>query len=390
MNRIRVAVVGVSKRAGFWMIPALLKRDDVEIVALCDLVAGKAEWAKTKYGMPDVPVFTSAVRMLRKVASDAVMVATTDAHHAEVVVPALKAGRYVFCEKPLDTTRAHCRAVVEADDKAGGRTMVGHNLRYAPVYVRIKELIATGVLGRVLTIQADEFYDGGRTYFRRWNGLRKEGGGLWITKASHDFDLLAWLAGSRPIDVQAMAAKTYYVPKPEAAAQCRNCALQPTCPDKPRGAPAALDTIAEQNGGRPYDLCLYNTPSDTFDHGTANVRFEGDVFGTYTCNVVAGLSDRRIRVGGTKAMVDGCLRSDTLTLVKRDPSETVTLSLGANVTDGHGGADRQILDEFFDFVRGTAQPKCRPRDAALAVAIGLAATHSSDTHRTVPVSRFLV
>jgi predicted dehydrogenase len=372
------------------MIPSVQKRDDVEIVALCDLLIGRAEWAKTKYAMPDVPVFTSASKMLRQVKSDVVMVSTTDAHHAEVVVPALKAGQYVFCEKPLGTTRGQCRAIIEADDKAGGRTMIGHNLRYAPVYVKIKEMIETGVLGDVLTLQADEFYDQGRTYFRRWNGLRKEGGGLWITKASHDFDVLAWLANAKPLEVSAMAAKTYYVPKGEAAKQCRICDLKQTCPDKPKGGPLTLDSISEENGGLPYDLCLFNAPSDTFDHGMANVRFERDIFATYTCNVVAGLSDRRIRVAGTKGLVDGCLRSDTLTLVKRDPSETVQVSLNADVSNMHGGADRMILDDFFGFVKGTAQPKCRPRDAALAVAMGLAATRSSDTNKTVPVKRFMV
>ena len=390
MNKIRVAVVGISKRGGFWMLPSVQKRDDVEIVALCDLLEKKAEWAKTKYVLPNVPVFKSAATMLRKVECDVVMVSTTDAHHAEVVVPALKAGRYVFCEKPLGTTRAQCRAIIEADDKAGGKTMIGHNLRYAPVYVKIKEMIDAGMLGRVLTIQADEFYDQGRTYFRRWNGLRKDGGGLWITKASHDFDILAWLANAKPIDVSALAAKTYYVPKAEAAQQCRHCALQPTCPDKPRGGPLTLDSISEEHGGLPYDLCLYNAPSDTFDHGMANVRFEGDIFATYTCNVVSGMTDRRIRVAGTKATIDGCLRSSTLTLVKRDPSETVQVPLGVDVSNMHGGADHMILEEFFDFVKGKAQPKCRPRDAALAVSMGLAATRSSDTNKTVAVKRFEV
>ena len=61
-------------------------------------------------------------------------------------------------------------------------------------------------VGRVLTVQADEFYDGGRGYFRRWNRLRSEGGGLWLTKASHDFDLLYWLSGrTAPLDLDVHA-----------------------------------------------------------------------------------------------------------------------------------------------------------------------------------------
>ena len=137
--------------------------------------------------------------------------------HAGPVLAALDNGKYVYTEKPLSITLEDCLAIVRADRAAGGRVAVGFNLRLCPFLHRcLHEEVAIGKLGRILTIQADEFYYGGKTYFRRWNRLRRCGGGLWITKASHDLDLLYWMAGSLPVSVSALAHLTHYVPKPGA------------------------------------------------------------------------------------------------------------------------------------------------------------------------------
>jgi predicted dehydrogenase len=387
MSKIKVAIVGVGGR-GSWLVETVAKRSDVEITAVCDRYIRRAAYIVQQCQLTGTRVFDDIGPLLAAVECDAVMVTTTDAHHAEVVVPALKAGKFVFCEKPLETTARKCKAIIAADHQAGGKTFVGFNLRYAPVYARVKQIIDSGALGDLLTIQADEFYDGGRTYFRRWNRSRAEGGGLWITKASHDFDLLYWFAGAKPLEVQAMAAKTYYVPKAEAAMQCRHCRLEATCPDRaPREAPALVQ-IREESGGEPHDLCLYNAPSDTFDHGIATVAFERSILATYTCNVVAGFSDRRIRVAGTKGTIEGCLSGTTLTLYKRDPSACIQVPVDVDLGISHGGADADVQESFFRFVRGEAEPKCRPADAITPVCLGLAATLSGDTHRAVSMARY--
>lgn len=387
MSKVRVAIVGIGGR-GSWLVGAVAKRPDVEITALCDRYVGRAEYMVQQCHLTSARVFADANEMLAAVDCEAVMVTTTDAHHAEVVVPALQAGRFVFCEKPLETTVKACKAIVAADQKAGGKTFVGFNLRYAPVYAKVKQIIDSGVLGDLLTIQADEFYDGGRTYFRRWNRFRSEGGGLWITKASHDFDLLYWFAGAQPVEVYATAQKTYYVPKATAAKQCRYCALEASCPDRAPRQASPLVQIREEAGGEPHDLCLYNAPSDTFDHGIATVTFERAIMATYTCNVVAGFSDRRIRVAGTKGVVEGCLSGKSLTLIKRDPSSRTEVPIDVDLRISHGGADADVQESFFRFVRGEGQPKCRPADAITPVCMGLAATLSGDTHRAVSMARF--
>jgi len=180
-----------------------------------------------------------------------------------------------------------------------------------------------------------------------------------------------------------MAEKSYYVPKPEAAAQCRHCRLAATCPDRAPAAPPPLPRLHEENGGPPYDLCLYNSDSDTFDHGIAMVRLERDIVATYTCNVVTGLSNRRIRVSGTEGTLTGDLQSSTILLHRRDPARMEEIAVGGDLQNLHGGADENLLESFFAFARGEAEPRCRPREASIAVRMGLAATRSTDEHRLV-------
>ena len=388
---VRVAVAGIGGR-GSWAARRLADDPGYDLVGLCDATEAKLAWWQEKEGLGRVPCFGSISACLAGAELDAVVVTTHDAAHADVAVPALEAGKFVFVEKPLETTAARCRAIVDADQKAGGRTFVGMNLRFAPLYVAARRLVGEGAVGRVLTIQADEFYDGGRTYFRRWNRLRALGGGLWVSKACHDFDLLYWLAGTRPRSVYAVAELSYYRPRDDAPLHCDDCPRRDDCPDgfyaikKRRNIEGKLlSEVAAEGGGPRPDLCLYNSDKDTFDHGIATVEFDGGILATYTCNVVTGFSDRRLRVSGTRGTLDGTLGGESILLRRRDPSaaETIPLDVAAG---GHGGGDRRLFDDFRDFVLRRREPKVRPDEAAVAVLMGLAARRSADERRRVDLA----
>ena len=388
-RKVRLAVVGIGLR-GEWAAQTLARREDAEVVALCDGMPAKAEWVRQQNHLDSAKVFDNVPAMLSGVDCEGVIVTTSDAHHAEAVVPALEAGRFVYCEKPLEVSLQRCRAIIEADDRAGGKVFAGHNLRYAPLYEQVKRRVQEGQVGRVLTIQADEFYQGGRTYFRRWNRLRSEGGGLWITKACHDFDIIAWLADAEPVEVYAADARTHFVPRTGAALRCRDCKLQDTCVDRAPADVHPLRRIHEEQGGSPPDLCLYNSDGDTFDHGIATIRFNNDAVATYTCNVVSGFTDRRLRVSGSEGTIDGHLEGRSITRCDRKTARTEELDLEIKEWSEHGGADHRVLDGFVQFIRGEAPPRCRPRDALLAVRMGLAARHSADTHSVARLGDFNV
>lgn len=391
MDKIRTVVVGCGGGRGVWFTEEVAKHEQYELVALADSIRPAAQAVARHIELPDTPVFATTEEALDNVAADAVVIATPDGEHIGAALAALSRGKRVYVEKPLAITLEDCVKIVEADSNAGRLTMVGFNLRFAPLYIKINGMIRDGAVGDVLTIQADEFYEGGKTYFRRWNRLRRCGGGLWITKASHDFDLLYWMANRLPVRVQAAARLTHYRPRPDAGQRCEQCSIEPECSDSALGGLANLSPlwqelveIRKDHGWYP-DLCLFNSDKDTFDHGMALVEFEGDVFATYSVDVVASFTDRHMRVSGTKGAVQGALSSNDLTVWKRsepEQSRTVPLVEG-EVEGGHGGGDLSLLNDFAAFVRGEPSRATSPAEASVAVAIGLAATRASDAGRPV-------
>ena len=388
---IRIAIVGMGLR-GVDLARTFGQDVRYTISALCDINIGKLHQIQLALGLTRIPAYTNIARLLQQEDPDAVVVAVPDGCHAAAAVPALEAGKRVFLEKPLEITATRCQEIIAADDAAGGKTFVGFNLRFSPLYAEIRRLLDNRAIGDILTIQADEFYDGGRTYFRRWNRRRADSGGLWITKACHDFDLLCWFAGCPPLAVSASAALSHYVPRSDAAIYCGDCPVAASCPDNyanfrgPFGSLAALVfEAAAANGGPRPDLCLYNSDKDTFDHGMAIVEFGQNTIATYTCNVVAGFTDRRIRISGTAGTIDGALSESRIIVRQRDPSSVRALPLPNN-SGAFGGADELVLDGFYQFVRGQTGPSIPPRQAFLSVLTGIAATRSSDERRRVLLS----
>jgi len=382
---IPMIIAGASYR-GEYLGQLLKETGEVELTACVDPIMTRADYLIEKNGWTGCRSFADISAALEAVPSEAVIVASSDPYHAAVAIPALQAGKFVYCEKPLDTTLEKCRNLAAADRAAGGKTFVGLNLRFAPMYAKMKALIDDGAVGRVLTIQADEFYNGGRTYFRRWN-RKPENGGLWLSKCTHDFDIILWMAGAHPLEVYAAGRRSYYAPRPDAAQRCRDCALRPDCPDA-AGEPHPLAKLTEEATGEPYDLCLFNSDGDTFDHAMATIRHENDIYSTLTCSVVAGFTDRRLRVSGTKGTIDGALDgAKTVTLYRRDPSAVEEIPLDSG-EGSHGGADGQLPREFIRFMRGEGEPRCRPDEATQSVRLGLAATRASTKHRAVAMSEF--
>jgi len=387
-GKIGAVVAGCGGR-GVWFASQAFTKDNYELLGLVDSIPGRAELTREHIGAEGVPVFDSVAEAVERTGCDALLLATPDCEHASGALEALKRGRHVYIEKPMSTTLEDCLSIIRADKDAGGKAFVGFNLRYAPVYRAVRKMMREGRIGRTLTIQTDEFYYGGRTYFRRWNRFRAKGGGLWITKSCHDFDILYWLADSLPKRVCASSALTYYRPRQDAARLCRDCKLKETCPDcyfkggriDPDSFTWKMAQLREEAGEDPADLCLWNSEKDTFDHAAASVDFRGDILTTHSVNVVASMSDRRVRVSGTDGMLDGDHRSGTVTYYRRHGAEPEEVEL--DTSGGHGGGDRKIMDDFAEFVRGRISSPIPPPQAGVAVAIGLAARLSADRRQAV-------
>ncbi len=148
---LRVAVVG----AGYWG-PNLVRNfrgsPDWRLVAVCDLDAARA--AKVVGDAAGVDVVTSLEVLLARDDLDAVAIATPANTHRAIAMAALNAGKHVLVEKPLASSLAAAQEMVDLADERGLVLMCDHTFCYTPVVQRIREIVQSGELGRLLFVDS--------------------------------------------------------------------------------------------------------------------------------------------------------------------------------------------------------------------------------------------
>ncbi len=150
MSKIRVAVIGCGSISKHRHIPEYAANENVELVAFCDLVEARAVEYAEKHGGK---AYTSYQELLEKEKPDAVSVNLPNALHAEVSIAAANAGAHVLVEKPMATTVAEGEAMIEAAERNKVFLMVGHNQRLMPPHIKAKEILDSGVLGKVISFR---------------------------------------------------------------------------------------------------------------------------------------------------------------------------------------------------------------------------------------------
>ena len=181
---IRVGVVGLG-RAGYGMqCQELLARPDkFTVVAGCDIVAQQRRRFAEKF--PAARVYKDVAALLADPDVDLVTVATRTPTHVAVSVQALKAGKYVFCEKPISTSYAETRKLMAADAKYPDHLFIRQNRRFEPCFNDVRDIIRTGILGDIYEIRLCR-----HSYARRddWQTVIAEGGGQLLNWGPHIVD----------------------------------------------------------------------------------------------------------------------------------------------------------------------------------------------------------
>lgn len=176
-----------------------LVRDEfpqVEIAAVCDTHAPSL--AKAIEAAPKAKAFEDP-RGLIASDVDAIIISTPGFTHADFTESCLAAGKHVFAEKPVMTTREGCRRMLELAKKHSDRVVViNHELRYSKYFQKIKDLIVAGEIGEVQLVWCKEFRGPFLKKVGDWIQDARFSGGCLVDKNCHHFDLLNWWVGSRP------------------------------------------------------------------------------------------------------------------------------------------------------------------------------------------------
>ena len=191
---VRVGMIGYGGYGRF-LIESWRRLPDVEIVAIAGTNRERLERTSRDLRIPRYHVGHEALVADPDV--DVVVVASPPALHARQAIDAARAGKHLFCEKPLATTTSDGEAVVQAVREAGVRGVMGYVMRYAPVARQVREVAAAGLLGELHRVDLANFAADEHLPPEHWFWDRSQSGGILVEHAVHFFDLYSWVAGSR-------------------------------------------------------------------------------------------------------------------------------------------------------------------------------------------------
>jgi predicted dehydrogenase len=204
---IRLGIIGL----GWWgkqIVTCLAESPRFSVVAGCDIDVNAAAPFAAAHKLDLVDNYRT---LIRRADLDAVAVVTPHLLHEEMAIAALEAGKQVFCEKPLALTTASAERILAASDKAGGVLGIGHERRYEPAMEEMRRLFDSGVLGRVLHMDANVSHNNFRkmdpSNWRR--DPRHAPAGAWTALGIHLGDMFVSLAG-KPIRVVARTASQIF------------------------------------------------------------------------------------------------------------------------------------------------------------------------------------
>ncbi|MDA1129419.1 MAG: Gfo/Idh/MocA family oxidoreductase [Chloroflexi bacterium] len=186
---------------GMRHVDHLLRLGDVTVEA-ADLSPAIRQTVESRFG---VKVFSDAETALER-HPDCVLICTPAESHVPVALQALDSGAHLFIEKPVSTDLDGLAGLMARAETSGKTVQVGYNLRFHPAMIKIKRMVETGLLGRVLVAHAefglylDKWWPG-RDYRQSYMAHADLGGGL-LLDASHEIDSLMWFLG----DVQEVSA----------------------------------------------------------------------------------------------------------------------------------------------------------------------------------------
>lgn len=311
--------------------------------------------------------------------ADAIIITTPDNLHYAPCMKALEMGYDVLLEKPIAPTEKECRNILALARKTGRIVAVCHVLRYAPYFVKMRELIAQGAIGEVMSVQHLEPIEHrhmAHSYVRgNWHNS-KQTTPIILAKSCHDLDIVKWIINKPAKQIVAMGDLKWFKKENAPAgstARCTDgCAVERSCPysairsyhdkrervgvfDMPDDKSKHAEYIMEKLRSTNYGRCVYRMENDQPDHYITNIRFGDNVTASFSMEAFTSYERRRTRVMGSMGDMVGDMTELVVTDF-RTGKHTKLVPIAEDVegykNNGHGGGDWLLAN---DFVQAVAQ-----------------------------------
>lgn len=292
MEDVGIGIIGAGVRGVYCLGQAVAKLYDethLFVTGVHDTIGERAEEARAylerlysdKGLNRRVRVYSDYREMLDDDACRIVVVTSFTNSHREHAVAAVESGKEVYLDKPIAVTLEDASEIVKA--AKAGPILMGFTRRYEQSWIKVRELLDSGVIGPLQMMQLDSVIPYSR-YLQTWHRRRELSGGALNDKCSHHFDVFNWMACERPEYLTALGGRSTVFPvEKDAPESCRVCTRE--CPYRrdPRstsdgGFVLRLDswnTAVEESAK--IDTCVYAPGSDINDHAVVSIAYPSGI-----------------------------------------------------------------------------------------------------------------
>lgn len=336
MNRIKIAVAGLGRIGKIHLKNLCRNFPELQVVAVMDIF----DKSKTIADEFNIPIFVKTFDEILAVPGlDAVVICSPTDTHADYVVKAAKAGKQIFCEKPLDLSLERVKEVLEIIKETEVKLMLGFNRRFDPEFKKIKQLVLNDAIGDVQIIKITSRDPGPPPV-----SYIKVSGGMFLDMTIHDFDMARYISGKQ---VKEVFAKATVKVDPEIG--------------KAGDVDMAIITLTfEDNSMAVIDNCR---------------------------KAVYGY-DQRLEVFGSKGMVQAENNYPNNHKLYTEAGISADLPLHFFL-ERYDASYNQEVREFVDALVSGSDMPVDGEDGLLSIAIGLAAKKSVEENRPVQISEIL-
>ena len=382
MQRKKIVIFGYGQRGKIYADYALKSPEEFTVVAVIETNSERRKIAAARH---NCPVYSNYKDFLSAgIYADIVAVATQDCDHREHAIACMEAGYDLLLEKPIANTMEDCLAIYESSKQYNRKVIVCHVLRYTPFYHKVKEIIKSGALGDVMTVNMSEnvgFYHQAHSFVRGPWRNESEACPMILAKCCHDLDILRWLLEENCEEVSSFGDRSFFREEnaPENSTQycsdchCVSCVYRAKklyadynwmrgyfCCDIENDQVANEALVHSQ-----YDRCVFRCDNDVVDHQVSIFRFNKNITAMHTMTAFSKEIYRDIKVHGTKAELYGIMEKNILEL-RVFGGETIYYDFkDMDVSGNHGGGDNALMHSLFLERNGVSVPSMTYLDVSI-------------------------
>ena len=202
MQVLRYAIIGCGRISPNHLMAA--KENNLNIVALCDLIPANMADKIVKCGLPNsTKQYTDYKQMLDEEDLDLIAIATESGKHAAIALDCIEKGIHVIIEKPIALSLEDADAIIAAAERKGVQVSACHQNRFNKSIQKIREAVEAGRFGKLFHGTAHIRWNRGPSYYKQaaWRGTWEQDGGALMNQCIHNIDLLRWMMGDEISEV---------------------------------------------------------------------------------------------------------------------------------------------------------------------------------------------